>query len=153
MHKILTVVLGSSLLLASCGSGTVQKNDSLEGKKAQLASLKDQQDKLSKQITTLEAEIVKADPASAVAEKAKLVTLTPLAPTSFIHYIDLQGDVEAENSSYISPRGTGGVVREVYVKQGDHVTKGQLLLKLDDAIQRQQLSNAQTQLAYSKDLY
>lgn len=153
MHKILTVVLGSSLLLASCGSGTVQKNDSLEGKKAQLASLKDQQDKLTKQITTLEAEIVKADPASAVAEKAKLVTLTPLAPTSFIHYIDLQGDVEAENSSYISPRGTGGVVREVYVKQGDHVTKGQLLLRLDDAIQRQQLSNAQTQLAYSKDLY
>jgi RND family efflux transporter MFP subunit len=153
MHKILTIVLGSSLLLASCGSGTVQKNDSLEGKKTQLAALKDQQDKLSKQIATLEAEIVKADPSSAVVEKAKLVTLTPLSPIAFTHYIDLQGNVDAENNSYISPRGTGGVVRELYVRQGDHVTQGQRLLKLDDAIQRQQLANAQTQLAYAKDLY
>jgi RND family efflux transporter MFP subunit len=153
MHKILTVVLGSSLLLASCGSGTVAKNDSLEGKKAQLATLKDQQDKLTKQISTLEAEIVKADPSAAIVEKAKLVTLTPLAPVAFTHYIDLQGNVDAENNSYISPRGTGGVVRELYVRQGDHVVQGQKLLKLDDAIQRQQLANAQTQLAYAKDLY
>jgi RND family efflux transporter MFP subunit len=61
--------------------------------------------------------------------------------------------VEAENTSYVSPRGTGGVVRQVFIKQGDHVNKGQTLLKLDDVIQRQQLANAQTQLAYAKDLY
>jgi RND family efflux transporter MFP subunit len=153
MHKILTVVIGSSLLLAACGSSSVQKNDSLEGKRAQLDSLKSQQDKLAKQVTSLEAEIVKADPASAVVEKAKLVTLTPMIPTSFTHYIDLQGNVDAENAAYISPRGNGGLVREVYVRQGDHVNKGQLLLKLDDAIQKQNLANAQTQLAYAKDLY
>jgi len=153
MHKILTVVLGSSLLLASCGSSSIQKNDSLEGKRAQLDSLKGQQDKLAKQVASLEAEIAKADPASAVVEKAKLVTLTPMTPTSFTHYIDLQGNVDAENAAYISPRGNGGLVREVYVRQGDHVNKGQLLLKLDDAIQKQNLANAQTQLAYAKDLY
>jgi RND family efflux transporter MFP subunit len=154
MHKILTVVvIGSYFLLTSCGSSSVQKNDSLEGKKTQLAALKDQQDKLGKQITSLETEIGKIDTASAVKEKAKLVTLTAMAPTSFIHFIDLQGNVEAENTSYISPRGAGGVVRSVLVKQGDPVKKGQLLLKLDDAIQNQQLSNARTQLAYAKDLY
>ncbi len=81
------------------------------------------------------------------------MALTTLAPTSFTHYIDLQGNVDAENMSNISPRGAGGLVREVYVKQGDHVNKGQLLLKLDDAIPRQQLANAQTQLTYAKDLY
>ncbi len=151
MHKILIVIFGSSLLLVSCGSG--QKTDSLEGKKAQLTSLKDQQEKLAKQISTLEAEIGQSDTASGSKEKAKLVTLTALTPTSFTHYIDLQGDVEAENSSFISPRGTGGVVRQVNVKQGDHVYKGQVLLKLDDAVQRQQVANAQTQVAYAKDIY
>ena len=151
MHKILTVIIGSSLLLAACGSG--QKTDSLEGKKAQLTALKDQQEKLTKQISALEAEIGKSDTASGTKEKAKLVALTALTPTSFTHYIDLQGNVEAENSSYISPRGTGGVVRQVNVKQGDHVNKGQLILKLDDAVQRQQVNNAQTQLAYAKDIY
>jgi membrane fusion protein, multidrug efflux system len=154
MHKILSVVLGSSLLLASCGGGSEKKNDNtLEGKKAELTSLKEQQDKLARQVSNLEAEIAKADPSSVVTEKAKLVTLTPLAPTAFTHYIDLQGNVDAENNSYISPRGSGGLVREVNVRQGDHVGKGQLLLKLDDAIPRQNLANAQTQLAYSKDLY
>jgi membrane fusion protein, multidrug efflux system len=153
MHKILTVVLGSSLLLASCGSSTAPGNTTLEGKKAELANLKEQQDKIAKQISSLETDIAKVDTTFAVKEKAKLVALTALAPTSFTHFIDLQGDVEAVNTSYISPRGNGGVVREVYIKQGDHVSQGQLLLKLDDAVQRQQVASAQTQLAYAKDLY
>ncbi|HMH22796.1 MAG TPA: efflux RND transporter periplasmic adaptor subunit [Puia sp.] len=154
MNKILTVVvIGSYFLVTSCGSGAAQNDGSLEGKKAQLTALKDQQDKLEKQIGSLEKEIDKADPAAAVKEKAKLVTLTALTPTSFTHFIDLQGNVEAENTSYISPRGAGGVTRSVLVKKGEQVKKGQLLLKLDDAIQGQQLANAKTQLAYAKDLY
>jgi len=155
MHKILSaVIISSTFLLASCGNSTVQKDNSLAGKKAELESLKGQQDKLAQQITSLEKEIAKIDTAAGVAEKAKLVTLTPMAPVSFTHYIDLQGNVDAEDVSYIAPRnGTGGVVRQRLVQKGDHVTKGQLLLKLDDAVPRQQLANAQTQLAYAKDLY
>src|SRR5258708_9729240 len=155
MHKILNLtitVISSSILLSSCGNSAAN-NDSLEGKKAQLTALKDQQEKLGKQITTLEAEIVKADPASAVAEKAKLVTLTKLAPDAFIHYIDLQGNVDAENNSYISPRGSGGVVRSVNVKQSDPVRQGQQLLKLDDAIPRQQLATELSKLAHAKKIY
>jgi RND family efflux transporter MFP subunit len=153
MYKLLTVVLASSLLLAACGASSDPKDDSLAGKKQRLAGLKDQQDKLSKQISTLEDEIAKVDTTAGSKEKAKLVAVTALTPTSFTHFIDLQGDVEAENISYLSPRGQGGVVRQVLVKQGDHVSKGQLLLKLDDAVQRQQLNNAQTQVSYAKDLY
>jgi membrane fusion protein, multidrug efflux system len=147
------IVISLSMLLASCGSGTVEKNNSLESKKAQLKDLKDQQNKLNKEIINLEAEIIKSDPSAATVEKAKLVTLTPVTPTSFTHYIDLQGNVDAQNTSNIAPRGNSGVARAVYIKKGDPVKKGQLLLKLDDAVQRQQLVNAQTQLVYSKDLY
>jgi RND family efflux transporter MFP subunit len=155
MYKIPTVlVISSAFLLASCGNSSVQKTDNtLAGKKAQLVTLKSEQDKLTQQINTLEAEILKADPAAAAAAKAKLVALTAMAPTSFTHYIDLQGNVDAENVSMIAPRGTGGVVKQRLVNKGDVVRKGQLLLKLDDAVQRTQLANAQTQLAYAKDLY
>lgn len=153
MHKALTVVLGFSLLLAACGSSSVQKDDSLAGKKARLDSLKTQQEKLGKQIADLSDQIAKIDTSAGSKEKTKLVAFTALEPTSFTHYIDLQGSVEAVNFSNIAPQGNGGVVRQVFVKQGDHVGKGQLLLKLDDAVQRQQLTNAQTQLAYAKDLY
>src|SRR5258708_485153 len=154
MNKILTALLiASCFLYVSCGNSSAKSDETLAGKKERLAALKDQQEKISKQITDLETEIGKLDSTFGIKEKAKLVALTALTPTSFTHYIDLQGDVQAENISYISPRGQGGVVREELIKQGDHVTKGQLLLKLDDAIQRQQLNNAQTQLSYAKDLY
>lgn len=154
MYKALTVIIGASLLLASCGSSTIQKpGEDLKAKKARLDSLKTVQGKLEKDISTLQAEIDKLDTTAATREKAKLVTLTALAPTSFTHYIDLQGSVDAVNTSYISPRGTGGVVTQLYVKQGDHVSQGQLLAKLDDALQRQTLASDQTQLAYAQDLY
>jgi membrane fusion protein, multidrug efflux system len=153
MYKGLSVVLSFSLLLAACGSGSVQKDDSLAGKKARLDSLQAQQEKLGKQITDLQDEIAKIDTSAGSKEKTKLVAFTALEPTSFTHYIDLQGNVEAINYSNVAPQGNGGVVRQIFVKQGDHVGKGQLLLKLDDAVQRQQLTNAQQQLAYAKDLY
>src|ERR1700760_1365163 len=146
MYKILTIALGASLLLASCGSSSSSKNEPLAAKKAKLDSLK-------AAVIKLQAEVDKEDTAAGAKEKAKLVSLTALTPTSFTHYIDLQGNVDAENYSYVSPRGQGGVVRAVYVKQGDHVRQGQLLLKLDDVVQRQQIATAQTNLAYAKDLY
>lgn len=140
--------------LASCGSSSKDQNATLNDKKAELEKLKDQQKKL-------EAEITKLDTAAAKAEKAKLVTLATIAPESFTHYIDLQGKIESQNISYIAPRnGTGGVVRAVYVKRGDNVRKGQLLLKLDDAIARQSVITAEqgletlkTQLSFAQNLY
>jgi len=142
------------LLLAACGSSSKNENASLTDKKAELQKLKDQQKKL-------EDDIAKIDTAAAKAEKAKLVTLAPIAPETFTHYIDLQGKIESQNISYIAPRnGTGGVVKAVYVKRGDKVRKGQPLLKLDDAIARQSLITAEqgletikTQLAYAQNLY
>jgi membrane fusion protein (multidrug efflux system) len=156
MQRILKIsfMAVSVLILAACGSSSKEKNTSLTDKKAELQKLKDQQKKL-------EDVIAKTDTAAAKAEKAKLVTLATIAPENFTHYIDLQGKIESQNISYIAPRnGTGGVVTAVYVKRGDNVKKGQLLLKLDDVIARQSLITAnqgletiKTQLAYAQDLY
>lgn len=151
MNKILTILtINGMILLASCGG---KSPDTLEGKKAALTKLKDQQAGIEKQIDSLEAQIARIDTSSKLGKKAKLVALTAVAPTPFSHFIDLQGNVDAENMSWISPRGQGGVVRSVLVKQGDNVHQGQLLLKLDDAVQRTNVSNAQIQLDHAKDLY
>ena len=91
---------------------------------------------------------------------AKLVVLDTVTPASFTHYIDLQGRVDAENISYITPRGMGGQVKAIYVKEGDRVRKGQVLLRLDDAIIRQNVVAARqgmaatrNQLELAKSLY
>jgi RND family efflux transporter MFP subunit len=125
-----------------------------------LQKLKTEQDKLANQIKTLEAEIAKIDTSAAAAQKTKLVAIQKITKTDFAHYIELQGRVDAENVSYITPRGGPGQVKAIYVKQGDHVKKGQLLLRLDDAIiqqnvtaAKQGLESIKTQLSYAKNIY
>lgn len=155
MRRIFHIILiSATAFLASCGAKSDDRKDVVAQKKAKLEELKKQEADLNKQITSLQEEIAKLDPSTAKEEKAKLVTLTAVAPANFAHYIDLQGKVEASNIAYVTPRnGTGGQVKAVYVQQGQYVNKGQLLLKLDDAIIRQQIDQAQTQLDYAKDLY
>jgi membrane fusion protein (multidrug efflux system) len=152
---VTTVVIVSAMFLASCGAKSDdKKTDALAEKKAKLEELKKQQQKLEQDITALQSEIAKIDPSAANVEKAKLVSVQPIAPENFTHYIDLQGTVESDHIYYVAPRnGQGGLVKAVYVKQGDYVKKGQLLLKLDDAVLLKNLQDAQTRLAYAEDLY
>lgn len=131
-----------AMLVASCGGAKDSKGD-LGDKKAELEKLKKQQKDLNESIAKLEDELSKVD--SSVGVKAKLVALSTVGTDTFTHFIDLQGKVEAQNVAFAAPRGQGGLVRAVYVKQGDQVRKGQTLLKLDDAVQRQQLAGAEQQ--------
>ena len=136
----------------ACGAGAKDKKGDLNDKKVQLQKLKDQQIKTAEEIKKLEDEIAILDP-NAVEVKPKLVSTTTLGTQSFDHYIDLQGKLDAENMAAVTPRGPGGQVKNIYVKEGDHVTKGQLLLKLDDAIPRQQIEQAKVQLDLAKSTY
>jgi membrane fusion protein (multidrug efflux system) len=150
------LVIGTTaalLFLSSCGAGNKDNAAILKDKKDQLEKLKADE-------KTLQDEISKLDTSSANAQKAKLVTVETIQGGNFNHYIKLQGRIDAQNISYIAPRGNPGVVTAIYVKQGDYVKKGQLLLKLDDAIVRQSLVAAQqglagtkTQLALANDIY
>jgi RND family efflux transporter MFP subunit len=55
--------------------------------------------------------------------------------------------VDAENISYIAPQGQPGIVKAVLVKQGDRVSKGQLLLRLDNSLLSQGVTTARQQAA------
>ena len=141
------------LFVAACGASTEGDKKDLDKKKARLEELKKQQTTVTDEITKLETEIAKIDTSAARAEKPKLVVLATVQPTAFTHYIDLQGKIDAENIAWVTPRGQGGQVRALYVKQGDNVRKGQLLMKLDDALVRQQIEQANVQLNLAKTLY
>jgi len=140
------------LILSACGSSSKEKKGSLTDKKTKLEKLKSDRDKIDGQIKTLEEEITKVD-TSAALNKGKLVAAIPVSEQTFEHYIDLQGHVDADNISYVTPRGGPAQVKALYIKKGDVVRKGQLLAKLDDAVQLRQLQQLKTQLAYAEDIY
>lgn len=160
MRNYLVAGTFTLLLLSSCGNSAKEGNATLNDKKAALEKLKTDRSKTEAEIKKLQDELEKLDTSSAGSSKMKLVGTSPVAAQNFQHYIDLQGHVDADNISYISPRLGPAQVKAVYVSQGQYVKKGQLLLKLDDAIVRQQVAAARqqlegikTQLSFAKNLY
>lgn len=154
------LTLMAVLAAASCSESRKDKNAQITEKKTKLQKLRDDYAKQAADIKKLEDELAVLDTASGASANAKLVAFTPANVQEFRHFIDLQGQVDADNISYISPRGMAGQVKAVFVKEGQRVSKGQLLLKLDDAIiqqqvvaARQQLQGIKTQLAFAKTIY
>ncbi|HEY8661839.1 MAG TPA: efflux RND transporter periplasmic adaptor subunit [Hanamia sp.] len=144
---------------SSCGD-TGKKDSALADKKVELQKLKTEQETLNGKITKLENEIAKLDTSAGIQGKAKLVSLTPVTKTDFKHYLDLQGEVDSKNVSYITPSGQPGQIKGIYVKQGEVIHKGQLVLKLDDAVAqqnvnaiRQQMGSLKAQLDLAKSIY
>ena len=152
MNKFLMILTAATaLIITSCGGGAKDAKGDLNDKKVKLEKLKSDKSKLETDIKALEEELAKLDPASK--NKAKLVAVAPVIQQDFVHYIELQGRVDATDVVVVTPRGMPAQVRELHVKRGDQVRKGQLLLKLDDAIMLQQIEGVKTQLDYAKNIY
>lgn len=160
MKQYLVLSSAVIMLLSSCGSSNTNNGLALGEKRAALEKLKNEKGKLDEQIKKMEGEISLMDPANSNAQKAKLISVQTLQLANFDHFIELQGKIDAENTSIITPRGTPGQVKAIFVQKGSYVKKGQLLLKLDDAIIRQNVAAAlqgiesiKTQLAFAKNIY
>ena len=145
-----SALLTGTVLIISCG----QAGDPVAKQKAELQKLKDQQAGLVAKIQKAEEALSKVDSSFAKKEKTKLVAFQAVTPGGFTHFIELQGKIDALNIAFVTPRnGTGGQVTAIYVKKGDMVKKGQLLLKLDDALLKQQMGTYKQQLGFAEDLY
>ncbi|MEO8413784.1 MAG: efflux RND transporter periplasmic adaptor subunit [Ginsengibacter sp.] len=161
MQKItrLSLMILFMALASSCGD-TTKKDGPLSDKKAQLEKLKTDKSKLDDQIAALEKDIAKLDTSAAAQQKPKLVALTPIANEEFKHYLTLQGNVDNKSISYITSTGQGGQIKAIYVKQGDKIKKGQLIIRLDDAVAtqsvlavKQQLGSVKAQLDLARSVY
>jgi len=141
------------LLGTACGSG----NNSIEAKKASLEKLKKQVLDINAQIASIEKEL--GDGGKNQMQSVLVVT-APIVNQDFNHYIELQGKVESESVSYITPRAGGGQVKALFVKRGDRVRKGQIILQLDNSLIKQSaaaaaqnLETVKAQAALAKSVY
>jgi RND family efflux transporter MFP subunit len=80
------------------------------------------------------------------------VYVSEVKPSTFKHYINVQGDVESDKTIMITPK-TSATVDDILVRAGQQVSKGDILARLDGEITRNQLAQAETQLELAKTLY
>jgi membrane fusion protein (multidrug efflux system) len=129
-----------------------KKSEELIAKQTELVTLKQQLADINSKIVVLQSEIEVLDPESAI--KPKLVSTEELTTEGFNQYLNLQGIVKSDNISYVAPRnGMGGYVKHLYIKEGQSVKKGQLVLKLDDKVLRESIEATKNQLSFATNVY
>lgn len=148
MKKTITVLV-IGILLTACGG---DKNKSIEDIVAsgdlteirqKKSALDAEQKTLSANIKLLEDKIKALDPQ----QKIPLVTTFKTQEDVFTHFVELQGNVSTDQNVVINAE-YGGVLTDIYVKEGQQVKKGHILAKIDDGGLSQQL----VQLEIQRDL-
>ena len=138
-----------AFVLVACGP----KKSDLQTKKDELTKLKTEQGEVNTKIRGLESELTKLDPVKREEAKVKAVAVSPVTVSTFRHFVDLQGTVDAKNNVQVTPKGTGGVITAMYVVEGTPVRAGQAIAKLDDQIVRESINEVQTQLALASTVF
>lgn len=152
--KNIISILFLSILLTACGEGKKQSVESLveTGSLEQIRKKKTELDaeyqSLSAQLKQLEAKIKVLDPQ----EKIPLITTFAAKETVFNHYVELQGNVSTKQNLVIFPEYSG-ILTRVYVKEGQYVSKGQQLAKIDDGGLSQQVAQLQIQADLAKTTF
>ncbi|HWZ14484.1 MAG TPA: efflux RND transporter periplasmic adaptor subunit [Mucilaginibacter sp.] len=139
MKKIL--YFSTILFLAACS------NNKPKDKTAELADLQKQQAAINAKVSKLQAEIGKKD-----SVKSTDVSTYTVTPSRFTNYIQIQGKIDAQDNVMAYPQSPG-VITAIYVKAGQHVSKGQVMVQLDNSVLNQNIAQAETQVSLNRTLF
>ena len=148
MKNIYTILLGA-LLILSCGGNKetsvedIIATNNLEDIRAKRAEVVAKQQEFTKQLKQLDDKLVLLSPDKNV----PLITSFLAKKEAFDHFLELQGNVATKQNLVLTPE-MSGILTKVLVKEGQNVSKGQLLATIDDGGMFQQ----RAQLAIQVDL-
>lgn len=143
--QILFLALG---FLAACQNpndvNTLKTN--LSEKKAELLSLQVEIDSLNAKIARLDTNTIARE------ENIPPVEVKNLSPEVFQHFVRLSASVSSKENVVLSAEGNGRVV-SVNAKEGDKVTKGQIILSLESDFIEGQLKEAEAAYKLAKTTF
>ncbi len=152
MRTIYSLLI-TTFLFISCGKkeetiDTVLATKDVEKIRVKKDELDKKQQELAKQIKRLNDTIAVLDPS----EKIPLITTFVAKKDVFHHYLELQGNVMTKQNVLIYPE-VQGLLEKVFVKEGQRVSKGQVLARVDDAGSRELLAQLEVNAQLAKTTY
>ena len=140
------------LLLFSCESNEtfesiIESNDIEKIKLARKTIVASQQD-LNTKIELLDNRIEELNENP----QLPIVQVVSIKPSQFDHYIQVQGSVKSDQLINILPEFSG-IIKNIYVKSGDKVKKGDPLVKIDDGGLKEQLSQLEIKFELTKTTF
>lgn len=153
MKKIYTSIILASLVIACSGEKgqsveeLIASNnaEAIQKKKDELAN---EQQALAVQIKQLDEKLKSINPDRNV----PLITTLTATTEAFKHYLELQGSVETKQNIVVTPE-VGGIINKIYVKEGQNVSKGQLIASIDDGGLSQQKAQLEIQADLAKTTF
>lgn len=121
-------------------------------KQTELTNLIKERDALNEKIKTLQDAISAADSGKTTVIKGTRVIVDTIEKTEFAHYIEVQGKIDGDQNLAIYPEAMG-VIEAIYVKPGQHVKKGQLLAKINDAAIAEQIKSVESNYYFVNDVF
>ncbi|WP_179351177.1 efflux RND transporter periplasmic adaptor subunit [Winogradskyella vidalii] len=153
MKHIYLLIIVATLAVSCSGEKKNSVESAIESgnletiRKKRVELVEDQQ-AITDKIKRLDEKIKTLD----TTKNVPLITTFKAETEVFNHVLELQGNVTTKNLLTITPE-YNGILTNVYVKEGQKVSKGQTLAKIDDGGLSQQLAQLKIQTELAKTTY
>lgn len=151
MKKILIIL--TTILLVSCGGKEPTVDELIaQGDAKAIAAMKTSLNTQKGEIEQAIEKIQKYQNEHGDKPINTQVSTMNVKDTVFTHYVELQGSVDTKQNITIMPE-MAGLLTQVYVKEGQNVSAGQVLAKIDDGGLSQQIQQMQVQEQLAKTTF
>ena len=153
MRKIYSLLV-ITILLVSCGEqkkASVQdlvSNGTIKELRARKAEITEQLANTNVDLKSINDAISKLDSV----KKLPLITTITSKEEVFKHYLEVQGNVKTKQNILVYPE-IPGILEHIYIKEGQRVSKGQVLAKIADGGLMQQVAQAKASAQLAKTTY
>ncbi len=149
-----TILLLITLVTIVSCSGDKKSVDAII-ESGNLAAIKEKRTELNQQQRDLKSDLDKLNEYIDSHEKEEqpvLITAEVITDTIFKHFVEVQGNVETDQNVVLKAEYSG-VLTDIYVKNGQRVSKGQRLAKIDDGGLSSQVAQQEVQMALAKTTF
>ena len=139
--------------LISCGGDNKSVDAIIES--GDLSAVKAKRSELNQKQRDLKSDIDKLNEyidSHEKEERPALITAEVIKDTIFKHFVEVQGNVETDQNVVLNAEYSG-ILTDVYVKDGQKVSKGQRLARIDDGGLSSQVAQQEAQMALAKTTF
>ena len=149
MKKLFILIIAVSLTF-SC---TESKNNDIKNiDYNDISDLRIAKESYNDKLTSLNNELNKINSAISKLdenERLQIITIYKIKQEPFNHFIEIQGDIKSRKNLILLPE-LNGILKNLYIEEGDKVNEGDLLAEIDDSGLKNQLSQLELQAELSR---
>ncbi len=146
----MSVFILAVIFITACGNNENQ-NENAQVIREQISEYNQQIVELNQKVSELERKLEELGEVPQNRIRTP-VTVTEITQQPFDHYFKVNASVEAIQEAMISPE-TNGQIREIPVRKGERVRRGQVLARLNTSVIENNIAEVKTSLQLAQTVY